>query len=143
MQGVGFVGEVDEADVEKIVSVAKTRLTALEPFAISLGPAVVDPEVVRLQITPAKPVSQLRRELRVAIADVWGASRVPDEEGGFTPHVSLAYSNREGDMQPILDAAAVLSDPAKVTVTHADLIRLNRDRRQYEWTTRAQVPLGG
>lgn len=142
MQGIGFVGEVNEPDVDRIVSAAQTRLAGLEPFTISLGPAVVDPEVVRLQVTPAEPVSQLRRELRAAIADVWGASRVPDDEQAFTPHVSLAYSNRDGDMQPIHDAAAVTSDPAEVTVRNADLIRLNRDYQQYEWITRARVPIG-
>src|SRR5689334_136224 len=111
MQGIGFVGEVDEADVDKIVSAAKARLASLESFTISLGPAVVDPEVVRLQVIPAEPVSRLRSELRAAIADTRGASRVPEDEDDFTPHVSLAYSNRDGDMQSILDAAAVLSDP--------------------------------
>ena len=42
MQGIGFVGEVDEADVDKIVASAGPRLAALDPFAVSLGPAVVD-----------------------------------------------------------------------------------------------------
>jgi len=143
MQGIGFVGEIDEADVDKIVAAAQVRLAALEPFTISLGPTVVDPEVVRLQINPAEPVRRLRQELRAAIADVWGAEFVPEDEADFTPHVSLAYSNRDGDMQPILDAAtAAVPEPARATIRHADLIMLNRDHQQYEWTTYAPVSIG-
>jgi 2'-5' RNA ligase len=143
MQGIGFVGEVDDGDVGEMVAVARVRLAALDPFTISLGPAVVDPEVVRLRVTPAETVSSLRHELRAAISDVWGGERVPEDEAGFTPHVSLAYSNRDGDMQQVLDAATAVSPrPATARITQADLILLNRDHRQYEWTTYAEVPLG-
>jgi 2'-5' RNA ligase len=143
MQGVGFLGEVDEADVEKIVASAATRLSALEPFTVALGPTVVDPEVARLKVNPAEPVSRLRLELRAAIAEVWGGEHVPEDEADFTPHVSLAYSNRDGDMQPILAAACAVSpQPGTATITHADLILLNRDHQQYEWTTYAKISLG-
>jgi 2'-5' RNA ligase len=143
MQGIGFVGEVDENDVDKIVSAAQTRLAGLEPFPITLGPTVVDPEVVRLQVTPAEPVSKLRKELRAAIGEVWGAANVPEDEDDFTPHVSLAYSNQAGDMEPILRAASAISpEPGHATITHVDLIMLNRDHKQYEWTTYAKLALG-
>lgn len=144
MQGIGFEGEVDEAEVQKIVAAARARLATLDPFTITLGPAVVDPEVVRLRVTPAEPVVRLRREIRAAIADVWGSEHVPEDEAGFTPHLSLAYSNRAGDMQPILDAAnAVTPEPATMAVTHADLILLNRDQQEYRWDAYAEVLLDG
>jgi 2'-5' RNA ligase len=144
MQGIGFVDEVDEGDLEKIVGAAQQRLSVLEPFQISLGPTVVDPEVVRLKVAPPEPVVRLRHELRAAIAEVWGAVRVPEEADDFTPHVSLAYSNRPGDMQPILEAAnGAGPTPGTVTLTHADLILLNRDNKRYEWTTYAEVALAG
>jgi hypothetical protein len=47
--------------------------------------------------------------LRAAISEVWGTCNVPEDEDDFTPHVSLAYSNRDGDMQPVLDAATAVS----------------------------------
>lgn len=144
MQGVGFVDEVDPGDVDKIVQAARIQLAQIEPFIISLGPTVVDDEVVRLEVAPVVPVRELRDRLRAAIVEVWGPDDVPEAADGFTPHVSLAYSNREGDMAPIQAAAsAVTPEPAIVTVTHADLILLNRDQQQYQWTTHAQVPLGG
>jgi 2'-5' RNA ligase len=143
MQGIGFVGEVDEVDVAKIVSAATARLSTLRPFVVALGPTVVDPEVVRLGVNPAEPVAQLRHELRAAIADVWGPEHVPDDADDFTPHVSLAYSNRDGDMQTVLTAAsAVTPTPGAATISHAELILLNRDNREYQWTTYARVQLG-
>jgi 2'-5' RNA ligase len=143
MQGIGFTHQVPTADVDEIVSAARARLAHLEPFQITLGPADVDPEVVRLTVTPTEPVTALRHQLRGAIADVWGNDRVPEDEADFTPHVSLAYSSRDADLQPILDAATTVAPtPATMTVHHADLIQLHRDHQQYEWTTYAEVPLG-
>jgi 2'-5' RNA ligase len=143
MQGIGFVGEVDEVDVTKIVSAAAARLSTLRPFVVALGPTVVDPEVVRLGVNPTEPVAQLRHELRAAIADVWGLENVPDDADDFTPHVSLAYSNRDGDLQTVLAAAsAVTPTPGAATISHAELILLNRDNREYQWTTYARVQLG-
>ena len=143
MQGIGFTHQVATADVDQIVDAARARLARLEPFQITLGPADVDPEVVRLKVTPAEPVSALRHQLRGAIADVWGKDRVPEDEADFTPHVSLAYSNRDAEVQSVLEAAtAVPPAPATMIVRNADLIQLHRDHQQYEWTTYAEVPLG-
>lgn len=143
MQGIGFVGEVEEDDVDKIVARAQQRLASLTPFDVTLGPAVVDPEVVRLEVSPAEPVRQVRHALRAAIADVWDAEQVPEDADDFAPHVSLAYSNRAGDMQPILEAvSAATCAPGHARINHADLILLNRDSKQYEWVTAAEVGLG-
>lgn len=144
MQGVGFVDEVDQADVDQLVQVAQAKLAIIEPFTVSLGSAVVDDEVVRLEVVPAEPVQQLRLRLRDAIAEVRSPDGVPEEAEGFVPHVSLAYSNSEGDMEPILAAVSAVSPhPATATISHADLILLNRDHQQYQWTTYTQVPLCG
>jgi hypothetical protein len=46
-------------------------------------------------------------------------------------------------MKPILDAVnAATAPPATAIIRHADLILLNRDHHQYEWTTYAKVLLG-
>jgi 2'-5' RNA ligase len=143
LQGVGFRDEIADADVELLVAAARARLTRLEPFTLALGPAVVDPEVVRLQVHPAATVGQLRRQLRAAIGDVRGRDGVLEEEDAFTPHVSLAYSNGDAEMAPVVDALRALApEPARALIGRVDLIALNRDHRQYEWSTHAQVLLG-
>lgn len=141
MQGIGFVGEIPESTVQDIAAAARRRLAALPSFGITLGAPVVDPEAVLVPVQPADPVRRLRDTVRAAIGDV--LADVPGDPDRFTPHVSLAYSNAEGPAAPyaaaIADAAV---EPAKALVTHADLIRINRDHRMYEWVTVAQVPLG-
>ena len=143
MQGVGFTDEVPSAEIDAIAEAAQRRLANLAPFEITLGPTVTEPEVVRLQVAPAKSVAQVRLAVRASIADVWGVERVPEEESDFTPHVSLAYSKSDGPAQPIRRAAGSLNvEPARATINAAQLIVLNRDLRQYQWTTHASLPLG-
>jgi 2'-5' RNA ligase len=149
--GVGFVDEVDPADAQRIADAAGPRLAGLAPITIRLGPAVVYPEVVRFDVTPAEPVVALRQELRAAISDVWGDERVPEPDdvffggvGGYVPHVSLAYSNGDADMQSVLELVRD-DEPAPVTTTirRVHLVAVHRDSRMYEWASIAQVALGG
>jgi hypothetical protein len=74
---------------------------------------------------------------------VWGAARVPEPAGGFTPHVSLAYSNTDGSCEPYA-AALVGVRPRSTTVEVAAMqaISLGRDTHLYRWETLATVPLG-
>jgi 2'-5' RNA ligase len=144
MQGIGFTDEVSPQDAGAITESARDRLAELAPFDATLGPAVIDPEVVRLRVTPAEPVARVRAAIRAAIADVWGPDRVPENEAGFTPHVSLAYSSADGPAEPIIQATeSVKPEPATASIAEAQLIALNRDHREYQWTTYAAVNLGG
>jgi 2'-5' RNA ligase len=144
MQGVGFTDEIPNDQVDAIVTAARTRLAGLAPFEVILGPTVTEPEVVRLQVEPAALVAAVRIAIRTGMADVWGAGRVPDAADDFIPHVSLAYSSSDGPAAPIAAAAAAVRvQPARATITEARLIVLNRDQKQYQWTTYATAPLGG
>lgn len=143
MQGIGFTDEVATEDVDAIVEASRRRLAELAPFDVTIGPAVIDPEVVRLRIAPAEPVARVREAIRAGIADVWGGDRVPEDEAGYIPHVSLAYSSADGPAEPIVRAtASIRVEPAKATITEAQLIFLNRDHREYQWTTYAVSALG-
>jgi 2'-5' RNA ligase len=142
MQGVGFTDTVDRADIDAIVHAAQKRCAELAPFTVTLGPARVDPEAVKLPVQPAEPVIALRAAIRAAIADVWGPDRVPEDADVFRPHVSLAYSNTAGPAQPIVErltARPVTS--AEIIIRRAALIDLNRDHRAYEWADIATADL--
>jgi 2'-5' RNA ligase len=144
MQGVGFVDEVSDQDIARIAEAARSRCAHLPPVTVALGPARLRPEAVGLYVVPEEPVGQVRAAIRAAVAEVWGIDRVPELEGGFTPHVSLAYSNMDGPAEPLAAMLAKLP-PASVMVTirAAQLIVLGRDDHVYRWTTRATVPLAG
>lgn len=140
MQGIGFVGEAEEQDVNAIVEAAHTRLAAVPAFELRIGPEVLDPEAVLLHVHPDNPVRAVRGAIREAIGEVLG--EIPEKAKGFTPHVSVAYSAKDGPAEPI---AQVLDDlsltPAQAHISTVELIVIHRDNQMYEWQPFAKVPL--
>ncbi len=141
MQGIGFVSETEEADVQAIADAARRRLAEVPAFALQIGPEVLDPEAVLLHVHPDGPVRAVRDAIRAAIGEVLG--EVPEKAEGFTPHVSVAYSAGDGPAEPIARALAGLDlRPAQARISTAELIVIHRDNRMYEWDSYAAVPLG-
>jgi 2'-5' RNA ligase len=141
-QGLGFVDEVPEPEVDAVIAAVGERLAKIQPPSITIGPAIVDPEVVRLKVQPVDDLIPIRRALRDAIVAVRGTDLLMESEE-WTPHISVAYSSAEGPMEPI--SAAIRSElpPVAATVSEVQLIVLGRDNKMYEWETRAALPLGG
>uniref|UniRef100_A0AAU2AFS5 2'-5' RNA ligase family protein n=1 Tax=Streptomyces sp. NBC_00093 TaxID=2975649 RepID=A0AAU2AFS5_9ACTN len=141
MQGIAFVGEGKEEDTQAIADAARDRLAAVRAFDLRIGPAVLDPEAVLLHVKPDGPVRAVRNAIREAIGVVLGD--VPEKAEGFTPHVSVAYSNSDGSAEPIAQVLAGLDiPPATARISAAELIVINRDNKMYEWESFAKVPLG-
>ncbi|WP_349362074.1 2'-5' RNA ligase family protein [Streptomyces sp. H27-C3] len=108
---------------------------------MTLREPIVDPEAVLVPVEPAAPVRAVREAIRAAIGDV--LPEVPECAEGFTPHVSIGYSNADGPIAPFSAAlGAVDVASASARITQAELIVLHRDNRVYEWTSYAAVPLG-
>ncbi len=143
MQGVGFIDEITEHDVRSIVDAARSRCASLAPFELTFGAPKVDPEAIMFALHPAEPAQALRKQIRAAIADVWGTERIPEAEQ-WSPHVSIAYSNAPGSAEPYTTALSRVDvKPATLLVPKVELIILNRDNKMYEWETFAAVALGG
>ena len=143
MQGIGFVDEVNQADVDAIERAARRRCADLKPFLITVGDPYVGAEAVQISVQPPEPVVELRLVLRAAIADVWDPSRVPEAEEPFLPHMSLAYINRDGPAGPLAEAVDAVATPAvQATISACQLIVINRDDMMYKWDVHASVPLG-
>ncbi|MFE2747220.1 2'-5' RNA ligase family protein [Streptomyces scopuliridis] len=141
MQGIGFIDEVDQADVEAIVEAARVRLAAIPAFDITLSTPILDPEAILVPVQPDGPVRAVRNAIRAAIGDV--LPEVPEKAEGFRPHVSVAYSHGEGQAGSIGQALDVTDvPPAAARVESAELIVLHRDNRMYEWEPYARVHLG-
>lgn len=139
-QGVGFTDEVSDTDVDAIVDRARQRLAKVDPVQATLGPATVTPEAILLDAVPLPELRRIRDELRASITDVLGPDQLMEGDD-WTPHVSVAYSNSTAPVPPYL-AAVENGDTASVPISHVQLIVLDRDQRMYEWTTRADIPLG-
>jgi 2'-5' RNA ligase len=142
MQGVGFTDKVSDQDISAIADAARHRLAQLAPARLTFHRAVVRPEAIALAPQPADTVRTIRSTIRDAIADIWGADRVPESAEGFQPHVSMAYINTPGLAAPIIAALdSVEVEPAIVTVDHAALIVLGRDTRVYQWADQTTARL--
>ncbi|MFF8357364.1 2'-5' RNA ligase family protein [Streptomyces chartreusis] len=141
MQGIGFVGEIEEQNVHAVVNATRTRLANVPAFDLQIGPEVLDPEAVLLHVRPDDPVRAVRDTIRAAIGDVLG--EVPEKAEGFTPHVSVAYSAEDGPTAPIAGILDRLDlTPARARISSAELIVLHRDNLMYEWESFATAPLG-
>jgi 2'-5' RNA ligase len=141
VQGVGFADEVGAGEVERIVAAVRRRCAALAPLPVTLGPAALQQEGVWLRVAPSAAVHRVRAAVRAGIAEVWGAARVPEPAGGFTPHVSLAYSNTDGPSEPYAAALAAMgSRSATVELGAIWLVALGRDGHLHRWETIAIAP---
>lgn len=140
MQGIGFTDEVDRETADRVVELARARLASVPPVDVTIGPAVIDPEALKLPVQPVEPLIAIRDAIRAAITDVCGEV---SESTEYRPHVSLGYTNTTGPAQHALDVLAG-HEPhtAQVRVEAVALIDLNRDHRMYQWTTVAEAKLG-
>jgi hypothetical protein len=140
-QGIGFAGDVMEADLSAIATAARARLAAVPPSAVTITAPHAAGEGALCDVIPDGSLDLARDAARAAIADIWGTARVP-EAAQWSPHVSVAYANADGQAAPV-DAALAGLQAATVTLAALDLIRLGRDRHVYEWEAVARIPLGG
>ena len=140
-QGVGFAGEVSEADLSAIADAARARFATVAAAAVTITAPHAAGEGALCDVVPAGSLDRARDAARAAIADVWGADRVP-EAPEWTPHVSVAYANADGPADPV-DAALTGIQPATAILSALDLIRLGRDRHVYEWETIASISSAG
>jgi 2'-5' RNA ligase len=140
MQGLGFVDEVAQDDVDAIVAVARAQLALVAAFEVTIDRPTFTPEAIRWEAAPGAPVEAVRDAIRTAVGTVW--AEVPERREGFGPHISIAYSRAELPAAPVLAAiAAEPSAPARVRIASAELILLGRDNHMYEWETVASVSL--
>lgn len=140
-QGVGFADEVDLGDLEAITATARTRLAALRPVPVVIGPPVAASEGVACWVKSNGGLDTARDAIRSAIGDVWGQEKVP-EGPDWSPHVSAAYASTAMPSTEVDAALDGWDATARTVVTGVQLIRLGRDRRVYEWDETVTLPLG-
>lgn len=144
VQGVGFSDEVSSGDLEMIRESTRTYCSNVPPIQASLGALRVDEETVQVDVAPSSEILHLRTKIRKGIGDVWGSTNVPESMEGFRPHITLAYSNGTARIEDIHAAiSGVAIPPSSVQISSVSLIKLNRDRKRYEWTEVAKVFLSG
>jgi 2'-5' RNA ligase len=140
---VGFADEVPAATVDHVADTTRRALEDFPGFDLDLGPVHSLPGAVVLE-AQGDALHALHERLTDALLAARGADAVRALRA-FVPHVSVAYVNRDCDRHEVmgpLDGADLSSPSPSATVTGVRLAAVTRERRHYQWTTRAAVPLG-
>ena len=114
------------------------------PFDIIIGTLGGTPGAVGFTAYPAGPIRKLRDTLHAATLSVY--PRAPVRNSGFHPHVTIAYAN--SDSISAMEAIAVVEKlsptaQARVRITEATLVILERRPRSYAWNSVSRIPLAG
>lgn len=143
MQGVGHVQDVTDDQVAALLDAARRRLGELAPVDVRFHRPVIRPEAVALPPQPVTPIQEVRRVVRAAIGDTYGAGAVPERANGYQPHISIAYVSTDQPAEAALAAIErVDADPVDATIDSVSLIEMHRDNRMYEWRTVETIPFG-
>jgi 2'-5' RNA ligase len=140
---VGFADEVPAETVDRVVRAAHEGLADFPAVDLDLATVRAMPGALVLE-ADGRRLRSLHERLTDSVLRVRGAEGVGALRG-FVPHVSVAYVNRDCAAQEVLgplDGVDVSTPSPSATVRRVRLAAVTRQRRHYQWTTRAVVPLG-
>ncbi|HEV7899971.1 MAG TPA: 2'-5' RNA ligase family protein [Planosporangium sp.] len=145
LQRVGFTDQIAPAEVHAIAEAGRVRCAALTPLVLRIGPLAGSAGAVRFSVGPHAPVGHVLNAVRAAVADVRGDGTLPDSDGNFIPHVSIAYSNADAPSAPVIQRVAALRSLGSVAarIDAVRLVELRRVGHSYAWEPVARVRLGG
>jgi hypothetical protein len=81
-QGIGFSDEVSDGDLLAITAAARGRLAVVRAAEVTVSAPHAASEGAASRVGPAGSLNPAREALRAAIADVWGADKVPEPRNG-------------------------------------------------------------
>lgn len=141
LQGLGHVENISDAAVDDVLGQVADHLSDVPPIVSRFQRAAIFREAIALPPDNPAAFAQLRNAVRAGILDSIG--EVTEAEDNFRAHVSIAYSNRTADAQPIrkaLDSAATTEAAARFD--SIDLIEMHRDHQMYQWRVLRRLWLG-
>ena len=146
MQGVGYVDETPPETIPTVVDAVRAAVAQQPAFSLTFARPSIFGEAIAIRPSPAEPVGQLLAAIRSGMGSVLRETAVPtgpEQARGFRPHVSIAYSQTEGDAAPYDTViAAVDAEPIDVPIEAVTLIRQERllaPDWMYRWKTQATV----
>jgi hypothetical protein len=141
-QIVGFEDEISSGEIQDMTAAVAERLRPLDPVAVELGRPLFQTEGVALGIQPPRALDPVRHGLRAATASTVTAHHL-DDAPGWTPHLSIAYSNSEGPTAPVIEALRPHPAPRTAVIREVHLVAQVRDGHLYRWEQIAASSLGG
>lgn len=138
---VGFVDEVADSTIDAMVAEARRLLTGVSPIPVQFGRVWYSSQAV---VLPAEPIFALDPVLDAVRAAAGHAGCGGHQEGDpWLPHLSVAYSNGDGPVEPIVNALGRRLPPIEVAMRSVSLVAQTQVGRSWQWRPVAEVPLGG
>ncbi|HEY3015051.1 MAG TPA: 2'-5' RNA ligase family protein [Nocardioides sp.] len=136
---VGFVDEVQAAELESILAAARDFAAGLPPIEVELGQVTTMTDSVVLAASCA-PLAAIRAGLIDAGAT---GQRQGNDDAPFRPHVTLGYLNSGTRNRAIMDSFGTpASQPVRLPVADLMLAAVTRLRSHYRWEEVATLRLG-
>jgi hypothetical protein len=147
MQGIAFTDELHPGQAEEMAAAVRDALAVGPSCEFTLQPPMVGSDGVYLPAAQPQPLAAVRG----AIAAAAGRTLSPrslyalpgQEDGGFVPHVSIAYANGQVPREAVIDRLRRVDVPSvTVRVDSVSMINLRRDHRRWSWTDAVKIPFG-
>jgi hypothetical protein len=143
IQGTAFTDQVDTAQVERLVAHVQDALVGHALPILSASRVVVDHDAICMPVFPIEELAGIKKLVRGAAEEIFGADRIytlPESPGGFSPHISIAYSNADLTAEDIAFGMAGVDDGLiSMNVSHLSLVALRRDVRSWSWDDERQL----
>jgi 2'-5' RNA ligase len=140
-QVVGFADEISEPELRGMIEATRERLRSLDPVAVGLGRPLFHAEGLALGVSPPRALHAIRAEIRDSVATAVRANRLADEPE-WTPHVSVAYSNSDAPVAPVVAAMRPPPTPVDVRIGAVHLVSQRREGHAYVWDRVEEIRLG-
>ncbi|MGI5269419.1 2'-5' RNA ligase family protein [Nonomuraea sp. CA-218870] len=137
----GSADEITGDQVGVMAQEAAGQLARVEPFTVTLGRVLYDPEEVALEARPAERLRPLLEAAKFATRAATGRDGYLPH-GSWTPHVAVAYSNADGPAAPVIEALGERLPDREVTIRSIHIVEQDDATATWRWRPMAEVRLG-
>jgi 2'-5' RNA ligase len=147
VQAIGYLDALPEGAQRTTLLDARSALEGCGTVELTIVGAGSFAEAAVLWLDPWEPLSGIRDTLFEGVSTLAPArperTRSP-EEGGFAPHISIAYYDGAVDTRPIADAFEAIELSGRFTIDAIRLVSVPRPiGAQVHWNVLGTFPLGG
>ena len=87
-----------------LISTLGKHIAAVPAFDLTVGPALVYTHAITLDAVPDEPWQQLRRAVRDAATEAFGADALRPMDSPGAPHITISYATADIDVESHLHA---------------------------------------
>ncbi|MEU9843121.1 2'-5' RNA ligase family protein [Actinomadura sp. NPDC048032] len=138
------VGPSEESTADQqqeMLSAASELLAPLPPVNVTLSRILYHPEAIAVSVELTEPLRRLRNAVHTATRKVTGREGHTEGSMQWTPHMTLAYSEREQPAQPLVTALGRVLPTTEFTINQVTLVDQRGPERLWKWRPVGHVTL--